>query len=59
MTSKMLYSVEDVATIVGCSKSHAYKIIEKLNNELVTDNYLIVRGKISKDYFCKRFNLAA
>lgn len=57
MNAKLLFGVNDVSEIIGCSKSHAYKVIEKLNNELLAENYLVVRGKISRDYFFKRYNL--
>lgn len=57
MNTKLLFSVNDISEIIGCSKSHAYKVIERLNEELIAENYLVVRGKISKDYFYKRYNL--
>jgi transposase len=46
--------VEDVAAELGVSKSYAYKIVRKLNAELLGMGYLIVSGRISKKYFMEK-----
>ena len=51
---RQMLNVNDVMEILGVSKSQGYKIIKKLNNELSKNNYIVVRGKISKAYFEKR-----
>lgn len=45
---------EDVVAALGVSKSTAYKIIKRLNNELERDGYITVRGKVSRAFFEKR-----
>lgn len=51
---KRFYDSDDVAQIMGCSKSHAYTLIRKLNKELEEKGYLFVNGKINSKYFNER-----
>ena len=51
---RQMMDVNDVMKILRVSKSHGYKIIKKLNNELAAANYIVVRGNFSKAYFEKR-----
>jgi Mn-dependent DtxR family transcriptional regulator len=46
--------VDDVAAELGVSKSYAYKIVRKLNSELKNMGYLIVAGRVSKNYFLEK-----
>ena len=59
MSHKYYYDVQNVVAIVGCSRSYAYKLIRKLNNELASDDqkYITVSGKVPKAYFDKRLYL--
>ncbi|MFI3254492.1 MAG: hypothetical protein R3Y63_09185 [Eubacteriales bacterium] len=43
--------VEEVATELGVSKSYAYKLVQKLNEELKEMGYLTVSGRVSRSYF--------
>lgn len=54
MDEKRFLTADDVATVMECSKSHAYTIIRQLNEELKENNYLISRGKINAKYFNER-----
>ncbi len=47
-------TADDVADIMGVSKSYGYKIIKQLNNELKKDGFITVSGKVPKAYFEKR-----
>ena len=49
------YNAEEVARILGVSKSHAYKLIREMNNELAAKGYITISGRISKQYFNERF----
>lgn len=51
-----VYDVNDVMTMLDCSKSYAYNIIKKLRNEIEQLGYLniVPAGKIQKSYFDKR-----
>lgn len=43
--------VEEVSKELGVSKTTGYRIIKRLNNELKSQGYIVVAGKISKRYF--------
>lgn len=49
-----MYDVNDVISIMNCSKDKAYKIIRGLNQKLINNGVpkdSIISGKISKKYF--------
>lgn len=54
MTSNVFWKVEDVARELGVSKSYAYKLIRKLNDELKNMGYLTVAGRINKKFFMEK-----
>ena len=48
--------VEEVAQELGISKSHAYKVIHKLNAELREKGYLTISGRVNRNFFiCSEF----
>ena len=51
MENKRFLNVHDVAEFMGISIPMAYKIIRKLNDELVSAGYIIVSGRVSRTYF--------
>lgn len=51
MENKRFLCVDEVADYMQISVSLAYKIIRKLNNELATQGYITVSGRISRTYF--------
>ncbi|WP_185622099.1 hypothetical protein [Listeria booriae] len=55
---KDFLTVEDVGIILGYKKSAARKAIADLNDELQEEGYRVVRGKINKKYFAKRYFLS-
>jgi hypothetical protein len=55
MTTNYMMSATDVATELGISKGHAYKIIRKLNDELKQSGYIVVAGKVPRAFWEKRF----
>lgn len=52
---KQFYNAEDLAELLGVSRSAAYVHIRQMNEELAEKGYLIVRGKIPIAYVQKRF----
>ena len=46
--------VEEVAQELGISKSYAYKIVQKLNAELTEKGYMVISGRVNKQYFRER-----
>lgn len=51
MEKKIFYNVEDVMTMLMISKSHAYKIIRELNQDLKAQGYKTITGKVSCQHF--------
>jgi predicted transcriptional regulator len=46
--------VEEVANELGVSKPYAYKLVQKLNEELKRKNFITISGRVSKQYFQER-----
>ena len=49
-----LYTAQEVVTILGVSKTTAYREIKRLNAELEAQGYITITGKISKRFFNER-----
>ena len=43
-----------MAQELGVSKSYAYKIVQKLNAELAEKGYMVISGRVNKQYFTER-----
>lgn len=54
MADNSFMRVDDVAQELGVSKSYAYKIVKKLNDELKGKGYLTISGRVSKKYFVEK-----
>ena len=52
--STTFMKVQDVADELGISKSYAYKIVQKLNAELAEKGYMVISGRVNKQYFRER-----
>lgn len=52
---KIFYMSEDIAAMLSVSKTTAYRIIHKLNEELRSEGYITVAGRVPKTFFDKRF----
>lgn len=46
--------VNEVAEALEVSDPYAYKIIRKLNEELESEGYLTVKGRVNRNYFYER-----
>lgn len=51
---KVYITAEELSELWGISTGHAYKIIRKLNNELLEKGFIIVAGKVSRQYMEER-----
>jgi transposase len=49
-----LLTVDEVAKELGVSKSYAYRVVQKLNEDLKSMGYLTISGKVSRKYFMKK-----
>ena len=54
MKDKMYMNAEEVAETMGISVAFAYKIMRKLNAELKQKGYIVVSGRVNKQYFLER-----
>ena len=52
--STTIMKVQDVANELGVSKSYAYKIVQKLNDELKAQGFITISGRVNKQYFLER-----
>jgi len=52
--SNTFMNVDDVAAELGVSKSYAYKVVQKLNEEMKSLGYLTIAGRVNKQYFMKK-----
>lgn len=50
-------TVAEVSKELGVSRSSAYKIIRELNEELMAQGYMVITGKVIKEYLDERFHL--
>lgn len=58
-TNKRFYNVDDLMSLCGISKAHAYQLIREWNKELVEKGYTIARrGSVVKAYADKRLGIA-
>lgn len=55
MNEKRYYTALEVGKMIGVGRTSAYSIVKKLNKELSDKGYLVVDGKISKDYFESKY----
>lgn len=55
LESTTFISVNEVKEILGVADTKAYQIIRDLNSELSEKGYMIVPGRISRQYFYERF----
>lgn len=54
MAEKLFLDAHDVAEMLGVSDGKAYQIIRVLNKEMKDQGYLVVQGKVNKQYFEKK-----
>lgn len=54
MSNNTFMRVAEVAEELGISVSYAYKVVQKLNDELKNMGYLTVSGRVSKKYFMEK-----
>lgn len=53
--SKIYFDANQISEMLDISKTRAYSIIKKLNDELEKKGFIVVQGKISKVYFNERW----
>jgi hypothetical protein len=51
MQGTLYYTALEVQQLLGVSRAKAYKIVKDLNCELETMGFIVIRGKIPKQFF--------
>lgn len=55
MNEKLYYSATEVAEMIGTGRTTAYNIVRQMNDELRKNGYIVVKGKVPKDYFDAKY----
>jgi hypothetical protein len=55
MSKDYMMNATEVATLLHVSKGHAYKLIQKMNDELEANGYIVVAGKIPRPMWERKF----
>ena len=58
MEETRFLTVTEAAQLLHISKSHAYKVIHRLNQELKAQGVLTIAGRISRSYLLERTTAA-
>ena len=55
MEECMFIKADEIRQLLGISRSKAYQIIRVLNAELKSQGYMVLNGKVNRNYFMKKF----
>ena len=55
MEQKLFITAQEISDVLGVSKSKAYSIIRKLNEELSAKGFITVAGRVSRKFFEEKF----
>ena len=55
MEQGMFITAQEVAVMLGVSKSKAYAVVRELNRELSGRGFITVAGKVSRKFFEEKF----
>ena len=55
MEQGMFISAQEVAVMLGVSKSKAYAVVRELNRELSDRGFITISGKVSRKFFEEKF----
>lgn len=53
--NKIYLTAAELAEMLGISRGHSYKLIQRMNAELSTKGYIVVAGKVPVKYFEERY----
>ena len=56
--NEQFLTVSEVAELLHISRSHAYKVVHRLNQELKEQGVLTIAGRISRNYLLERTTAA-
>lgn len=51
MAKRMYLTAEEVGTLLGISRGHAYRLIKGMNEDLRKKGYVVIAGRVPTLYF--------
>lgn len=54
MDNKLFMRVDEVAKELGVSQAYAYKLIKELNREMKAKGYIVINGRLNREYFAEK-----
>lgn len=57
VTTRRVYRAEDIAKLMDCSKSKAYKLMSQVNERLKAKGFLTVSGRVPADFADEQLGL--
>jgi ribosomal protein S25 len=54
MDKELFITAEEVAKELRVSKSYAYKVIRQMNQQLKQSGFIVMCGKVSRQYFYEK-----
>ena len=54
-TTRLFYTAEEVQEMLGVSRGKAYQIVRELNDQLEAQGFIVLSGKIPKQFFNEHF----
>lgn len=55
MAESLFYTAQEVQNMLGVSRGKAYQVVRKLNEELAEMGFIVVAGKVPKQFFQEHF----
>lgn len=55
MKNSLFYTAKEVQEMLGVSRGKAYQVVRKLNEELAEMGFIVVAGKVPKQFFQEHF----
>lgn len=53
--TRVFYNADDISSILSVSRPTAYRIIKRLNDELLKSGFIVVSGRVPKKFFDEKF----
>lgn len=53
--ARFLITADEIMEELGVSRSYAYKLMQKLNEDLAAKGFAVIKGKVSRKYFMEQF----
>jgi hypothetical protein len=55
MKTRLFMHAQEVADELGISTPYAYRLVREMNEELKEKGYLVIPGRVSRQYFQEKF----